>query len=171
MKTMKLFKQLFICFMLLFIFVSYMSNALIMSTYTLISQSEVVSESPKVEIVEAKSTNVNGFVIGKITNNTDSIIDGKYIKLDFYSEHDNNIGTKYLKVENLDIDDSKEFKVKHRFWGVTRVEGEILDEIPESQTAGLLEELSDRDKFAIAIGGLIVTYYMPARFLFGLFPI
>lgn len=171
MKTMKLFKQLFICFILLYIFVSYMSNALIMSTYTLISQSETVSELPKLEIVEAKSTNVNGFVIGRITNNTNNVIDEKYIKLDFYSEHDNNIGTKYLKVENLDIEDSKEFKVKHRFWGVARIEGEILEELPKSQTANLLEELSDKDKFAIAVGGLIVTYYMPARFLFGLFPI
>lgn len=168
MKTMKLFRNLFILFIFMFVFVSYMSHAFVMSTYTLISKAEVVSEYPKIEILEARSTNINGFVIARITNNTKSKIDNQYIKLDFFSKYDNNLGTKYLKINNLDVGESQEFKLDHKFEGVTKIVGTLVDELPESYTFSY--KLSDTDKLALFVGGLIVTYYMPARFLFGIFP-
>lgn len=168
MKTMKLFRNLFIIFVLLFIFVSVMSEAFIKSTYTLIGENIVVSESPKIEILEARSTNVNGFVKAKITNNTDKDINNQYIKLDFFSKYDNNLGTKYLKVDNLKVGESKNFELEHKYEGAQRVTAEITDKIPETYTFNY--KLSDTDKLALFIGGLIVTYYMPARYLFGLFP-
>lgn len=168
MNTMKLFRNLFILFILLFIFVSYMSDAFIKSTYTLISKAEVLTESPKIEIIEARSTNINGFLRAKITNNTDKEIDNKYIKLDFFSKHDNNLGTKYLKIKDLSINETKEFRLEHNYQGVEKITAEIIDKVPETYKFNY--ELSNTDKLALFVGGLIVTYYMPARFLFGIFP-
>lgn len=169
MKTMKLFKNLFILFIFIFVFVSYMSDAFIMSTYTLISKSEVISESPKIEILEARSTNINGFVIARITNNTGSKIDNQYIKLDFFSKYDNNLGTKYLKINNLEVNESQEFKLDYKYEGVTKIIGTVVEELPDSSYE-FSYQLTESDKLALFVGGLIVTYYMPARFLFKMFP-
>lgn len=168
MKTMTLFKNLFLLFIFMFVFVTYMSHALLMSTYTLISESEVINESPKIEILEARASSINGFVIAKITNNTEAKIDNEYIKLDFFSKYDNNLGTKYLKVSNLGIEESQEFKLDHTYEGVTKVVGTVVEELDPSYNVSY--QLSDTEKFALGVGTLIVTYYMPARFLFGLFP-
>lgn len=168
MKTMKLFRNLFIIFVLLFLFVSYMSHAFVQSTYTLISKDETLLDSPKIEIIEARSTNINGYIKAKITNNTNSKIDNKYIKLDFFSKYGNNLGTKYLKINNLEIGSSKEFKLDHTYEGVDKITAIITDDVPDSYKFNY--ELSNTDKLALFVGGLIVTYYMPARFLFGLFP-
>ncbi len=170
MNTMHQFKQYLICFILLFIFVGYMSKAFIASTYIPIRNIEITSESPKIEIMEAKSTNVNGFVVAKITNNTSSVIDNKYIKLDFFSKHDNILGSKYLKVSNLDIDDTAQFKLDYKFDGVKSIKGNVVDALPDGENINISLELTREEKLALTIGALIVTYYMPVGFLFDLFP-
>ena len=171
MKTMKLFRNLFIIFILLFIFVGFMSKAFIESTYTSISKSEIISDIPKIEIIEAKVTNVNGFMIAKITNNSQEMLDDKYIKLDFFSKNDNNIGTKYLKINNLNKNEAKEFKLDYKFDGVKKIKGEIVEDAPEMQNVSLLSELSSEERMGLTFASLIITYYMPVGFIFKLLPI
>ena len=101
MKTMKFFRNLLILFIFIFIFVNIVSRLLLQSTYNKISELEVISENPLIEIIEAKANKVGGMLIAKITNNTGEVIDNQYIKLDFLSKYGNNLGTKYLKVNNL----------------------------------------------------------------------
>ena len=170
MARMKFFRNLLIFFIFIFIFVTYMSEQFIRSTYDSISANQIISDSPKIEIIEAKSTNINGFVKAKITNNTENEIDNQYIKLDFFSKHDNNLGTKYLKVDNLSVNEVKEFIVQHKYHGVRRVEGTVITEATALELKSFTYTLSDTDKLALFVGGLIVTYHLPARYLFGLWP-
>ena len=77
---------------LLFIFVSIMSKLIIISMYKP-KECKVLFENPKIEIIDSKATNANGYIYGCITNTTGSTIENKFIKLDCYSEYDNNINT------------------------------------------------------------------------------
>lgn len=169
MNTMKLFAKLFVAFVLLFIFVTFMSKAFIRTAYTPIYEYEVVKESPKIEITEAKATKMNGYVKGVITNNTDHKLDNEYIIVDCYSEYDNNIATKYLKVSELEVGQSEEFNVQYRCQGAESLKISTTDQTPDIYNVNF--ELTDMQKFGLIIGGMLVYYYLPVGYLFGIFPV
>lgn len=54
-------------------------------------------ETPQVTVNVAEATNVNGNVKGTIKNTTEERVTDKYLRFDFYTPRDVNIGTKYLK--------------------------------------------------------------------------
>ena len=54
---------------LLFLFVSIMSRAIIISMYKP-KECKVLFESPNIEILDSKATNANGYIYGCITNTT-----------------------------------------------------------------------------------------------------
>ena len=54
---------------LLFLFVSIMSRAIIISMYKP-KECTVLFESPNIEILDSKATNANGYIYGCITNTT-----------------------------------------------------------------------------------------------------
>lgn len=171
MSRMKFFRNLLLLFIFLFIFVEVMTHEFIKSTYVPIHEDETVLESPKIEIIEAKSTNMNGYLKAKITNNTDSAIKDKYIKLNFFSKYNNNLGTKYLKINNLDMGETKEFELMHKYQGVKKIVADIVDESPiTSASMDLSFNLTKYHKLAILAGGLISLYFIPARYLWGWFP-
>ncbi|MBO6233606.1 MAG: hypothetical protein J6N78_06120 [Clostridia bacterium] len=53
----------------------------------------------QVEIYQAEATKVNGRIRGYI-NNKDNPVEQKYLKLDFYSARDVNMGSKYIEIDN-----------------------------------------------------------------------
>ena len=172
MSRMKFFRNLLLLFIFLFIFVEFMTHQFIKSTYIPIyKEDEAILESPKIEIIDAKSTNMNGYLKAKITNNTDNSIKDKYIKLDFFSKYNNNLGTKYLKINNLNIGETKEFELMHKYQGVKKIVADIVDESPiTSETMEFSLNLTKYQKLALLAGGLISLYFMPARYLWGWFP-
>ena len=101
MDRLKTFGMYILWVILLYIFVSLTSYAFIMKAYKNINEYEVLTASPKIEVVESKSTYVNGYVVAKVTNDTGTDIDKAYVKLDLYSENDNYLGTKYNELNNF----------------------------------------------------------------------
>ena len=140
---------------LLFIFVSIMSKLIIISMYKP-KECKVLFENPKIEIIDSKATNANGYIYGCITNTTGSTIENKFIKLDCYSEYDNNINTGYAQI--------------YKCQGTERVEISMSDTAPDYLLNPIDIELTQTQKMALLAGGLIVIYYMPVGYLFGLFP-
>ena len=61
-------------------------------TYKAIEDSKIEVENPNITIEQAKATYVNGYVNGKIKNNTEETINEKYIKFEFSTLRDVNIG-------------------------------------------------------------------------------
>ena len=138
-----------------FIIVSIVSKLLIISMYKP-KECKVLFESPKIEIIDSKATNANGYIYGNITNTTGSTIENKYIKLDCYSEYENNINTGYT--------------IKYKCEGTERIEISMSDTAPEYLLNPMDIELTQTEKLALVVGGLIVIYYMPVGYLFGIFP-
>lgn len=152
-----------------FIIVSIISKLLIISMYKP-KECKVLFENPKIEIIDSKATNANGYIYGNITNTTDSTIENKYIKLDCYSEYENNINTGYAKIFKLEPNESQYFTIKYKCQGTEKVEISMSDTAPEYLLNPIDVELTQTEKLALLAGGLIVVYYMPVGYLFGLFP-
>ena len=81
---------------------------------------DITQEAPKIEISEAKATYVNGYVSGTVKNESLVDIDYTYLKMDFYSERDVLLGSKYVRFDNLTYGEAKEFKMGFKYKDVTK---------------------------------------------------
>lgn len=169
MGKFKRYLKYVVLLILLFIFVSVMSKLLIVSMYKP-KECAVLFDSPQIEIIDSKATNANGYIYGCVTNNTGNVIENKYIKLDCYSKYENNINTGYAQIFRLEPNESKYFTIKYKCSGTERVELSMSDTAPEYLLSPIEIELTETQKMALIAGGLIVIYYMPVGYLFGLFP-
>lgn len=100
------------------------SNTLIYAginnTYNDIVDYQYLNESNiEININEAKSTSINGYVKGTIKNKSNSKIKEEYVKIDFYSERNVNMGTKYIKIENLKAKSTVDFEVRFKYSNVS----------------------------------------------------
>ena len=126
------------------------------SSYTRVD-AKVYTNSPEIIIGESKATYVNGVVKGSIKNNTSDIINDKYLKIDLYSPRDVKMGTKYVKIENLDINKSQEFEMWYKFTDVDHAEITVTDNI---ENATEEEFLSQEASTILIFGTILVLYFM-----------
>lgn len=127
-KTLKLFLQFGAIFIILYFFLDFLTFAFVKSTYNPINDYEIEINSPKIEITEAKATYINGSVKGKVTNNTGEDIDKLYVKINFYSERNVDLGTRFAKIENLKQGETKDFEVKFKFQEVKNFKVNVTKE-------------------------------------------
>lgn len=119
--------------------------------------SKVYITSPEITIGESKATYVNGFVKGSIKNNTSEIINEKYIKIDLYSTRDIKLGTKYVKIDNLQPNEQKEFEMWYKFTDVDYLTITITDDI---QNASEEEFISQEMAGYLVVGALLTLYFI-----------
>ena len=161
MDRMKTFFKYFLALVILYVVVDISSYFLLKSTY--IDRSyEANVDSMNIEVEEFKSTVLNGYLKGKMNNNTDEIITGKALKFDYYSKNDVLVGTKYFKVDNLLQGESKEFESKFNFDNVDDVKISLVDSL-EMQNVGdfdfSLDDFSKDDiNWFVLLGALIVVF-------------
>lgn len=126
------------------------------STYANVN-TRVYSISPEITVGESKATYVNGYIKGNIKNNTDSIINNKYLKIELYSPRDVKLGTKYVKIENLDVNKYQEFEMWYKFTDVEYVNITVTDNI---ENATEEEFLSQETTYGLILGTLLVLYFI-----------
>ena len=126
------------------------------TTYTNV-HTKVFAVSPEVTVGQSEATYVNGFIKGNIRNNTDTIINEKYLKIDLYSPRNVKLGTKYIKIENLDINKSQEFEMWYKFTDVEYAEITVIDNI---ENATEEEFLSQETTTILVFGAILVLYFM-----------
>jgi len=118
-------------------------------------EARVYVSSPQITITESKATYINGVVKGSIKNTTEEIIDGVYLKIDMYSARDNNLGTKYVKIDDLQVNESQEFEMGYKF---TDVEYVTITTTNNVKNASLEEFESDEANFYFLVGTLMFLY-------------
>ncbi len=97
------------------------------------SSDKVIAENSSginVEVTDAKASNINGQLNYKITNNSNERIDDQYVKLDLYSKQGLLSATEYIKINDLNPGETKDYNVK--FKG-TEIADYKLAVIPESE--------------------------------------
>ncbi len=117
--------KVFLCYLLLFITVFVFSDIMIYlytkSLYQPMEKYEVNMKAPQVTISVAEASNVNGNVKGTIKNTTQEKIIDKYIRFDFYTPRNVNVGTKYLKIDSLEVGEEKQFELGFKYDNVNNV--------------------------------------------------
>ena len=150
----------FIIYALIIIGFYFFSNVLIFfsvkGSYNNIN-GEVLTTAPDIEIQEAKATYINGYVDGIINNNTETKIENKYIKIDIFSERNVKLGTKYVNIENLDVDQTQEFHMGYRLTDSFRYEISFVEEAVDAEEEQFIsEELTGY----LLLSGLIVLCFI-----------
>ncbi len=117
--------KVFLCYFLIFITIFIFSDVMIYlytkSMYKPMEKYEVNVETLEVKVSVAEASNVNGNVIGTIKNNTQKNIIDEYLKFEFYTPRNVNIGTKYLKINELKAGEEKKYEMGFRYDNVTSV--------------------------------------------------
>ena len=137
---------------LLFVFSNVMIYLYINGTYKAIEDSKIEVENPNITIEQAKATYVNGYVNGKIKNNTEE----KYIKFEFSTLRDVNIGNKYLKIENLEPGQEIEYKVNFKYQDIKKMK---ISEATAEEVKNATEsefEITEEMKQGMLIGTLLI---------------
>lgn len=156
MKKMKKFLLYVLLIAAFWIFSDILIYLSINTTYTNVD-TKVYSISPEINIGESKATYVNGYVKGTIKNNTDSIIDNKYLKIDLYSPRDIKLGTKYVKIENLNFNKYQEFEIWYRFTDVEYINVSVIDNIENTSEE---EFISQETSTALVFGTVLLLYFI-----------
>ena len=123
-----------------YLYSSLMIQLAIKGTYHTIPKGEIYSQAPKIEVQNAKATYINGYVEGIITNNTENKIDKKYIKIDLYSKHETYLGTKYVEIQNLEINQSKDFRMAFKLTDVGSFKISLQDEVQDATEEQFISE-------------------------------
>ena len=132
MNTLKVFRNLLIAFILLWIFVTVVSEGFIQTSYRYIGDYEINnSEGVTVVITDSKATKVNGYVKGTVTNNTDHIISKLYVVLECFSKNNNLLGTEYTVISDLAPKQTKEFEIRYQYDDVDHYKITTTEEAPE----------------------------------------
>lgn len=120
-------KRWFLWAVLLFAFVGICTYVCVNSMYLEITQYKILAEVPNITVTEAKATNVNGYVKGTVTNQTEAELNGKYIKFIFYAEDNSEIGTEYVEIGTLKPQETKTYEAKFRYPNVEKFIVTITD--------------------------------------------
>lgn len=159
MERMKTFLIYLILFVALYFFVDFASFAYIKTTYEDLTKFVIDVSNPKIKIQEAKSTYINGYIKGTLLNNTEEEIQKQYLKFEFFSKRDVLLGRKFIKVEDLDPNATRDFEIRFNFEDVDSYKITLAD---ESEISNISDEelLSDpKTKGFLLLTTLVFLYF------------
>ena len=138
-------------------------NICLTSTYKQITKYEIGSASPQIVILDAARTYVNGYVCGKIKNNTEEDIEKTYIKVELLSKRGNLLGTEYMEVDSLKKDEQKDFKLEFRYNNVDNFVIGIEKEIQNKNVK--INPLMEKTENYLQFAKFIMWSFVPPIFL------
>ena len=65
---------------------------------------------------------MNGNIKGTIKNTTNEAIENEYLKFEFFTPRDVNVGVKYLEIDRIEPGEEKRYEMGFRYENVTSVE-------------------------------------------------
>lgn len=127
MAKMKKFFKYLIWLILLYLLVNGLTYVATKDDYKDIINYEILTVSPKIEIVECKAGRTDGYVKGKITNDTKEHILQKYIKIDLYDEKNIYLGSEYKEIQCFNVNETMKFDINFRYNNVKKIKISLVD--------------------------------------------
>lgn len=156
MSRMKTFFTYALLVIVFYFFTDFISFAALRTAIKPIENYEVKKQEGQVlEIETAEAAYMNGRVKGKLTNASSQDLTGQYIKLDFFSERDVNLGTKYIIIDNNQAKQGQEFDIKFNYEGVKKFTAEVTDEFSGQEW----DLFSDPERNKIYLLGALLALY------------
>ena len=139
MDTLKKFFKYIIWIVLFYFFSNILIFVGLNSNYNKIQSSENIPS--QVQIEQSEATLVNGRIKGKITNDGEEDINGKYMKVDLYSPRNTLLGNDYLEIKDLNKGDTDDFELFFRAQDVDHYDISFVDKPEENKS--LKESVKD----------------------------
>ena len=139
MSRIKTFFKYAVWVILFFIFSEIMININLETVYRNIGRKDNL---PQITIYQAQATKVNGRIKGIIKNQAENKIESKYIKVDFYSERDVLLGTKYIDVSAMRENETQDLELYFKLQNVDYYEMSFTNEKTESEITLLPQDLT-----------------------------
>lgn len=153
MKKMKTYFGWFMFLILFFIISEVIINVALNSSYKNLSRKDTTEG---VNVYQAEATYVNGRIRGIVENTGKPDIQGKFLKVDIYSERDVKLGTKYIELNDLKEGDNKTFEVFYKFQNTSYYNISIVDEQEQVDDSGfLINDLTKRKIMTLIIAAVI----------------
>lgn len=130
MDRMKTFLKYALWVIMFFVFSELIINVGLNSSYKDMQSKNNIEQ---VIINQAQTTLINGRIKGKIINTGDKDLNGKYLKVDIYSERDVLLGSKYYEIQNLARDEFQDFELYFKAQYAKYYELSIVDEKAEEE--------------------------------------
>lgn len=148
MKRMKTFFIYLLIFVGFYVLSNLIISAYIKTSYYKISSYDIDVKDATITIISAKASKDDGHIEGKILNNTNEKITDKYMKVELFSDNNVSLGTEYVKIEELEQNQLKNFKidftcdnVKH--FTITLISQEEKDAIDQNNETKPLFEIDE----------------------------
>lgn len=155
MDRMKTFFKYVLWVVLFFIFSEFLINVGLNSSYKKMERKDNTSQ---VQIIEAKSTLVNGKVKGTITNSEEDYLTGKYLRIDYYSKRDILVGTKYIDIHTTEHSKSQNFNTYFELQEVTSYEVSIVDYKEVEEIELIPEELTKPEIVMLTVMTMLILW-------------
>ena len=103
---------------------------------------------------------MNGYIKGTIENVTNQTINDKYLKYEFFSNQDNSLGAKYIRLNDLEAGEKRDFEVTYNiqdtsYYRVTEIDADEAGDIPEEEFS-----MDVKISFYHVLAGLIILYFL-----------
>ena len=131
MDKMKKFLKYILALVLLFLFSNFMINALLKNSYTKIKDYQIDVSEVYVDVTEAKASTWSGSIKGIVKNNTDQVVENKYLRVSMLSKKGRILGEKYIKIDKLEAGQLRNFEVNFEYNNVKSFKIEYTDTMPE----------------------------------------
>ncbi len=100
----------------------------------------------QVGIYQAEATKVNGRIRGTITNSEPEELNGKYVKIEFFSKRNVSLGNKYIEVISLKEKETAPFEIFFKLKDVATYNVSIVDEKdPETEIELIPKDLTKQE--------------------------
>ena len=145
MSRLKTFGKYLLMFVAFYIFSTILSIGFISTTYSEMKETIYQDSNLSVKIEDAKSTFVNGYVKGTVTNINTTDIQSKYIKMEFVSKNNNEILYKYIQIDNIKAGETKNFTINFEAENIKSFNVKITDEAVREENNVHLINLADAE--------------------------
>jgi hypothetical protein len=101
--------------------------------------------------MSARASKDDGFIEGKISNGTNEKVVNKYMKVELFSENNVNLGEEYVKIEEINPGELKNFKISFKcdnvkHFIITFLTQEQKDEEDSKKDKSLLPKFEGNDR-------------------------
>ena len=133
MDTMKKFAKYIIWIVLFWFLTDILIFFGLNANYDKLGVSQNSNIPAQVEVEQAEATLVNGRIKGRITNDGEEDLNGKYMKVDLFSPNNVLLGTKYMKISDLEKGASDDFELFFKAQDADHYDISFVDEIEEKE--------------------------------------
>ena len=131
MDTVKKFFKYIIGVILLMVFTNLCTYLGFNATYKNIDKTEDLPQG--IDIKLSQATKVCGRIYGEVTSDADNNLEGKFIKTNIYTDLGTLVGTKYIKIKDINQNEAKKFAVNFQAENVKFYNISIVDNNEEEE--------------------------------------